>query len=134
MNLLVVLAAVIFERLVGYPNWLYKVIHHPVVWIGGLISILDRLLNSENSIPDSRRLKGVFALLIVIFVVLIIAIFISFFLRLFVGGLLIEAVLASTMLAQKSLRGFVEAVGKALGESVEKGRAAVSHIVGRDPS
>ena len=134
MNLLVAFAAFILERLVGYPNWLYKVIRHPVVWIGGLISILERILNREYSLPDSRRVKGIFALLIVIFIVLIIAVFISFFLRLFVGGLLIEAVLASTMLAQKSLRDFVEEVGKALGESVEKGRAAVSHIVGRDPS
>ena len=134
MNLLVALAALIFERLVGYPNWLYKAFRHPVVWIGALISILDRLFNNENSSPDSRRLKGSFALLIVIFVVLIATFFISLFLRSLVGGLLIEAVLASTMLAQKSLRGFVDAVGKALGESVEKGRAAVSHIVGRDPS
>ena len=134
MNLLVALAALIFERLVGYPDWLYKMVRHPVVWIGALISILDRILNREKLRPDSRRVKGAFALFIVIFVVQIIAVFISFFLRLFVGGLLIEAVLASTMLAQKSLRDFVEEVGKALGESVEKGRAAVSHIVGRDPS
>ena len=134
MNLLVTLTALIFERLVGYPNWLYKVINHPVVWIGALISILDRFLNNENSSPKTRRLKGGIALILVISVALIIAIFISIFLRSFVGGLLIEAVFASTMLAQKSLRDFVEAVGKALGENIEKGRAAVAHIVGRDPS
>ncbi|MEP6445839.1 MAG: adenosylcobinamide-phosphate synthase CbiB [Hyphomicrobiales bacterium] len=134
MNLLIALTALIFERLVGYPDWLYKAITHPVVWIGKLISILDRSLNSENSLPNSRRLKGAFALVIVISVVLVVAIFISLFLRAFVGGLLIEAVLASSMLAQKSLRDFVDAVGKGLIESIDKGRAAVSHIVGRDPS
>lgn len=134
MNLLVALTALIFERLVGYPDWLYKVIRHPVVWIGVLISFLDRFLNNEISSSKMRRLKGGIALFIVISIVLIIAISLSLFLRLFVGGLLIEAVLASTMLAQKSLRDFVEAVGKALGESIEKGRAAVAHIVGRDPS
>lgn len=134
LNLLVALAALIFERLVGYPNRLYKIIHHPVVWIGGLISILDQFLNKPDSDPNSRRINGSFALLIVILLVLIIAVAVSFFLRSFVGGLLIEAALASTMLAQKSLKDFVEAVGKALGENIEKGRAAVSHIVGRDPS
>jgi len=134
MNFLVALTALIFERLVGYPDWLYKVIRHPVVWIGALISILDRFLNNESSPSKMRRLKGAIALFIVISITLIIAIFISLFLRLFVGGLLIEAVLASAMLAQKSLRDFVEEVGKALGEGIEKGRAAVSHIVGRDPS
>ena len=134
MNFLVTLAALIFERLVVYPDWLYKIIRHPVVWIGALISILDRSLNRENSLPISRRFKGTFALVIVISIVLVMMIFISFFLRSFIGGLLIEAMLASTMLAQKSLRNFVEAVSLALAENIEKGRAAVSHIVGRDPS
>ncbi|MEP1443902.1 MAG: adenosylcobinamide-phosphate synthase CbiB [Hyphomicrobiales bacterium] len=134
LNLLVALAALIFERLVGYPNWLYRAINHPVVWMGALISILDRFLNRDNLLTDSRRRKGIFSLFILVFLVFIIALPISLFLRSFVGGLLIEAVLASSMLAQKSLRDFVEAVGRSLGESIEKGRTAVSHIVGRDPS
>jgi len=90
--------ALILERLIGYPDWLFKVIRHPVVWIGVLISILDRFLNNEGSSLKMRRLKGAIALFIVISITLIIAIFISLFLRLFVGGLLIEAVLASSLL------------------------------------
>jgi adenosylcobinamide-phosphate synthase len=46
---------------------------------------------------------------------------------------LIEALLASTLLAQKALADAVRAVAVALRRSLAEGRVAVSHIVGRDP-
>ena len=39
---LIALLAVLFERAVGYPDRVVKVVGHPVTWIGRLIDGLDR--------------------------------------------------------------------------------------------
>ena len=41
------LLAVAIELLVGYPDRLLRAIGHPVIWIGNLISMLDRALNAD---------------------------------------------------------------------------------------
>jgi adenosylcobinamide-phosphate synthase len=48
-------------------------------------------------------------------------------------GWIIETLLATAFLAQKELGRAVGAVAEALGVSLDAGRTAVSHIVGRDP-
>jgi len=47
-------------------------------------------------------------------------------------GLIAVAVLASTMIAQRSLHRYVANVASAMDEGLDVGRQAVSHIVGRD--
>ena len=54
-------------------------------------------------------------------------------LRLVPGGWLVEAVLMSTLLAQRSLAQHVGAVAEGLERSLAEGRRAVARIVGRDP-
>ncbi|MPT22494.1 MAG: cobalamin biosynthesis protein, partial [Starkeya sp.] len=48
-------------------------------------------------------------------------------------GLLLAGLAGSSLLAQRSLYQFVAAVADGLESSLEEGRRAVSHIVGRDP-
>jgi adenosylcobinamide-phosphate synthase len=121
--------ALLIERVVGYPAWLYKVIGHPVTWMGTLISWLDTRLNSGSS----RRLKGALALLLLCLTALALALLIIAVTRRVPFGWLLEALLASTLLAQKELGRAVKAVADGLALSLESGRRAVSHIVGRDP-
>lgn len=127
MHALVAPLALLIERLVGYPDWLVKRIGHPVMWIGGLIALLDRRLN------DRTRGRGVLALVILLGVTAAITVPLTALLRPLPFGFLIEALLASTLLAQKSLGDAVAFVAAALRRSLPEGRAAVSHIVGRDP-
>ena len=54
-----VLAALSLEAAFGYPRWLYRLIRHPVVWIGALIGLLDRQLNRPSLPFAARRLLGV---------------------------------------------------------------------------
>jgi len=121
--------ALLIERVVGYPAWLYKVIGHPVTWMGTLITWLDTRLNSGSS----RRLKGALALLLLCLTALALALLIIAVTRRVPFGWLLEALLASTLLAQKELGRAVKAVADGLALSLESGRRAVSHIVGRDP-
>ena len=121
------LLALILERLVGYPDALVKRIGHPVIWMGRLISQLDGRLNNRT------RGRGVLALLLLLAATALVTVPIAWLLRSIPFGWVIEAVLATSLLAQKSLRDAVRAVATALAGSLPEGRIAVSHIVGRDP-
>jgi adenosylcobinamide-phosphate synthase len=121
--------ALLIERVAGYPTWLYKAIGHPVTWAGALISWLEARLNSGNR----RRLKGVLALALLILTALALGLLIIAITRRLPFGWVLEALLASVLLAQKELGRAVKAVADGLSLSLDSGRSAVSHIVGRDP-
>ncbi len=121
--------ALLLERLFGYPMPVYKAIRHPVVWMGALLDWLDKTLNKGTH----QRLKGVLALLILLAVTAAITVAIHLGLSLIPFGWVIEAILATTLLAQKELARAVRAVADALDTSLEAGRRQVSQIVGRDP-
>jgi len=132
-HLLVLLLALLIDRTVGYPDWLYKLIRHPVVWAGGLIGLFDRHFNQAAFHANNKRILGVVTMVLLIAVVLTISWPIFTVLRASLWGLLIEAVLVSSLLSQKSLSDHVRAVSIGLTESVQTGREAVGHIVGRNP-
>jgi adenosylcobinamide-phosphate synthase len=121
--------ALLIERVAGYPTWLYGAIGHPVTWIGALISWLEARLNRG----ENRRRKGVAMLLLLLLTALAIGLLAVAVTRRVPFGWVLEAALASTLLAQKELGRAVKAVADGLNVSLETGRRAVSHIVGRDP-
>lgn len=122
------LLALVLERLAGYPQPLFAAIGHPVTWIGRLIDLLDRHLNAGAH----RRAKGVFAVATLVMAAAGIGIALTQLFRVIPGGWIGEAIVASTLLAQKELGRSVRAVADALGHGLPAGREAVSHIVGRD--
>jgi adenosylcobinamide-phosphate synthase len=121
--------ALLLERVLGYPAWLYKAIGHPVVWIGALISWLETRLNSGTN----RRLKGALMLLLLLLTVLALGLLVIAVTRRIPFGWVIEGLLTTTLIAQKELGRAVKAVADGLNLSIDSGRRAVSHIVGRDP-
>ena len=121
--------ALLLERIVGYPRPLYDAIKHPVVWMGALIAALEKAMNTGAQ----RRLKGVLALVVLLAVTAAITIAIRHGLSLVPFGWVIEALLATSLLAQKELGRAVRAVADALDHSLEAGRKQVAQIVGRDP-
>ena len=119
----------LIELCVGYPQALLRAIGHPVTWIGRLIAALDRRLNRE----DKRRANGILAVLVLLGIVGSIAFVIERELLRLPFGLIITAIIASTLIAQRSLHRHVVDVATALEQgSLVAGREAVSHIVGRD--
>lgn len=129
------LAALIIEAALGYPARLYAWIGHPVTWIGVLIAWLDRRLNRESAAFAARRLAGLFALAILLCVTLAASLALVWLCRLAGAfALLPFALLASTLLAQRSLHEHVAAVAEGLENGgLPGGRRAVAMIVGRDP-
>ena len=127
------LLALLIEDAFGYPDWLAQRIGHPVTWIGRLIDVLDLRLNRDGDDPARRRAAGVLALFIIIAITGTAAFLIARGLLFLPFGLILVAVLASTLLAQRSLYAHVERVATALEDNgLEAARSAVSHIVGRD--
>jgi adenosylcobinamide-phosphate synthase len=128
------LVAIATEAMVGYPNAVYRLIGHPVTWIGKLITWCDDAWNSGSQ--SSRRRYGILTLIVLVVVALLSGIVIAGVLdRLFPGlaSLVLCGVIASTLLAQRSLDAHVLAVAKGLEtDGLPGGRAAVAHIVGRE--
>ena len=133
MDALLAPLAIIIERTWGYPSLLLKTLGHPVMWFGALIALLDRSLNKPEKSAVERRDAGVFAIAVLLLVVLVASLLLTFIVRSLPFGWVVEALLASTLLAQKQLGEAVAAVAEALRSSLAEGRLAVSPIVGRDP-
>lgn len=126
--------AVLVERFWGYPDALFARVSHPVVWIGKLINLLDKHLNVKGVSAQEGRLRGAVAVILLLAAAFIPTYYIARFLTHWPLGWLIEALLATTLIAQKSLKDHVLAVYDGLGLSLADGRKAVSMIVGRDPA
>lgn len=133
MSVALALFAMLIELCAGYPQPLLRAIGHPVTWIGRLISVLDRWLNRDTAGPEWRRGSGVVALLALLIIVGSLALIAQHALFRLPLGLAAVAVIASSLLAQRSLHRHVANVAVALEKAgIEAGRLAVSHIVGRD--
>jgi adenosylcobinamide-phosphate synthase len=125
--------ALLIELIVGYPDWLMRAIGHPVIWIGRLIGVLDKTWNRESDDRQHRRLMGVLAVLLIVATAGVVAFAAQHLLLALPFGIIGVALLASSLLAQRSLHRHVAAVATALErDGLAAGRAAVAHIVGRD--
>jgi adenosylcobinamide-phosphate synthase len=136
--LLILLAALGLEAAFGYPQRLIPLIGHPVIWIGALISRLDRNLNRATMPDSARRLNGVAALGILLALTILPAWGLQYLLLVHLpwfAAIVLLAVLASTLIAQRSLDTHVAAVATALEtQGLAGGRQAVGMIVGRNTS
>lgn len=127
--------AAVLEAAFGYPQNLYRAIKHPVVWIGALIAFFDRRLNREDQSSARRRFLGAVALALILAATLLTAQGVGFALERLppVLGVIVTALIASSLIAQRSLDAHVRAVVEALDRAgIEGGRKAVAAIVGRD--
>jgi adenosylcobinamide-phosphate synthase len=133
-TLFVVVAALAFDALIGDPDWLWRRLPHPVVLIGSFIGFLDRALNHETRSSATRKLAGVGVVILLLAISAVIGFLIEALLRQISFGNLLVGLVASTLLAQRSLYQHVSRVKSAFADGGLTGaRRAVSMIVGRDP-
>lgn len=132
--LLLVVAALLLDAVIGDPDWLWRRAPHPVVWIGNGIGWLERKLNRESWSKRRRKLAGVLTAVIVVTVSVLAGALLSDLLHGHWLGLIAEALIASTLIAQRSLYQHVARVHRAFAEGgLAAARKAVAMIVGRDP-
>jgi adenosylcobinamide-phosphate synthase len=126
--------ALVIEYFVGYPQSLQRAIGHPVEWIGKLIAYLDEGLNDPDTEDSDQRNHGIFAVVALCVAVGVPAFLLERLLLSFHYGWIINTLLATAFIAQKSLRDHVTAVARTLPQSIVAARKEVAKIVGRDPS
>jgi adenosylcobinamide-phosphate synthase len=135
-NVELALSALLVEAAIGYPPFVYRAIGHPVTWMGALLSVLEKRLNRgpANQAGFARRARGAFALALLLAATAAATLALD---RIFTFGPVATALLvvvASSLIAQKSLHDHVRAVADGLErEGLAGGRQAVSKIVGRNP-
>jgi adenosylcobinamide-phosphate synthase len=126
--------ALAVDAVVGDPGFIWRRVPHPVAALGGLIAVLDRLLNRQSLAPAWRRAFGAVAVVIVVAIAALVGFALE---RLFVGwtyGWIGTAIVAAVLLSGRSLYDHVAAVRAAFDRGVDAARTAVARIVGRDPA
>ena len=125
--------ALFCDVLTGDPDRLYRRIPHPVVLMGRAIAALDRTWNRPGDGPVARIALGGFTVLAIVGLSGAIGMVIHTVLTALPFGWVIEGVLISVLIAQRSLYLHVRAVAYALAtDGLAGGRHAVAHIVGRE--
>ncbi len=128
------LAALALEALAGYPAPLYRMIGHPVTWMGAWLAWLEARLNRVGSSFAARRASGPMALALYLLPIGLLA---ETATRLLTPhgafGFAVLALLAASLPAERSLADHVRAVAHGLDRSLDEGRRAVAMIVGRNP-
>ena len=134
MSIAITLLALLVEATLGYPDRVLRAVGHPVMWLGRMIDWFDVTLNRDTSSGGRRKAAGFAAAFLIVFIPAAAAHVIESSLLLLPYGFVIVAILATSLIAQRSLYEHVERVATALErDGLDGGRRAVSQIVGRDP-
>ena len=130
----VVLAALLIDAATGDPPWLYRRVPHPVAMLGKLVELAERFLYTAS--PHWLCVLAGTATVVAVAGAGVAAGWSidRFLAERWTHGWVLEAVVASTLLAFRGLHDHAGAVARGLERSLDAGRDAVSHIVGRDPA
>jgi adenosylcobinamide-phosphate synthase len=129
------LAALLLDALAGDPDWIWRRLPHPVVWIGKVIDLLDRRLNRNSFAPRGRTLAGCVTLCLLVASGLLAGALLQALAARLPYGDGLTVVVAAVFIAQNSLYRHVAAVRDGLRDrGLMGGREAVAMIVGRDPA
>jgi adenosylcobinamide-phosphate synthase len=135
-NVTLAALAVGIEACAGYPQGLFRAIGHPVTWIGRLIALADSGWNHDDRSFATRRALGFAAIILLLSTVGGGAYLFSRWLADLElpqpAGLALTALIASSLIAQRSLDAHVLAVAEALSSGLAAGREEVAKIVGRN--
>ncbi|MBN8960161.1 MAG: cobalamin biosynthesis protein [Rhizobiales bacterium] len=134
-TLVITVVALTADAVIGDPDWLWRRLAHPVAMIGRAIAALDRALNRETWSPARRKLFGIATILLLVIASLLLGYAIEAIIPSGLAGDIALGLLASTLIAQKSLYQHIARVHAAFGPGgLTAAREAVSLIVGRDPN
>jgi adenosylcobinamide-phosphate synthase len=133
--LLLLVAGLAVDGVLGDMPALFRRVPHPVALAGRAIAFCDRKLNREIRSEASRRGRGIVTVVVLTGGAALVGLAIQLLCRGTVPGSAVEVFVIAVLVAQRSLYEHVAAVARALDwDGVTAGRAAVRHIVGRDPA
>jgi adenosylcobinamide-phosphate synthase len=126
-------AALLLDRLVGDPTWLWSRLAHPVAAIGWLIARLDRRWNDAAAAEPVRRRRGITLAAMLAAGGIAAGLVLQTATAALPFGFLLEITVVAVLLAQGSLVSHVRRVAETLATAdIDAARGAVAEIVGRD--
>lgn len=132
--LLLLILGLVLDGLFGDMPAVFRHIPHPVVVAGRAIAFFDRRLNREIRSEASRRERGIVTVVVLVGGAAALGFVAEWICRGSLAGAAVECILIAVLVAQRSLDQHVAAVAAALDTGgLPAGRAAVRHIVGRNP-
>ncbi len=126
----ILLLAFLLDMGLGDPPWLYRRQPHPVALLGRAIEWGELRWNRGSA----RFQRGLLFAATVVALAGALGWIVERICIALPGGWILEAVLASTLIAFRGLHDHVRAVAEALDLGLGNARVAVAHIVGRDPA
>ena len=133
--LVLLLIALALDAYIGDPPLLYRIVPHPVALMGRLVAVFERRLNRRQRSERNRGARGFLMVVLLVGFAAAVGWTISRLAGAVSFGWLAELMIVMTLIAQRSLYLHVIAVARGLEEDgLAGGRAAVAHIVGRDPA
>ncbi|MEO0496245.1 MAG: adenosylcobinamide-phosphate synthase CbiB [Pseudomonadota bacterium] len=129
-------AAILLDRWIGDPDWLWRRLPHPVVWFGKVIDLADKRLNGGGVLPLALRRRGAAFIFVALFLVVILGHLLGTVLAgMGWAGYLTEIVIVAVFIAHNSLALHVWRVADGYRTGgLSAARQALSMIVGRDTS
>lgn len=134
LHLWLLAAAVAIDFVVGDPAALWRRVPHPVAIIGWVIGGADTVLNRPSLPFWLRRALGIVVVLFIVAAAVTGGIYLERWLAGLRWGWVALLVIATVLLAARSLYDHVATVAAALDEGIDAARVAVARIVGRDPA
>lgn len=132
--LLLLYAGLVLDALFGEMKPLFRAVPHPIVLAGRAISWFEHRLNRLRRGTRARRFRGVLTVIVLVGAAAAIGWAVQALCRSTLLGAAVEAFIIAVLVAQRSLFEHVTAVSSGLlRHGLAGGRAAVAHIVGRDP-
>ncbi len=129
----VLLGALAFEGVVGYPAWVWRSIGHPVSWMGRFLHLGEACLNSHSRHPRRDFLSGMGWLAAGVTLLGAMTWTLSAALGQIAYGWMGELIIIATLVASRSLYTHVRDVQSALSSNnIVEARKRVSLIVGRN--
>ena len=126
-------AALLLDRLVGDPPWIWRRLPHPVAFAGRVIDRLEAWMNRPEASFAARRRRGIAATALLTAGGVLLGAAVHAAAASLPFGMALEAIVVAVLLAQKSLVDHVCAVALRLGGGgTDDARQALRHIVGRD--
>jgi adenosylcobinamide-phosphate synthase len=133
--LLLLVAGLAVDGALGDMPAVFRLVPHPVALAGRAVAFFDRRLNREIRSEASRRGRGIITVVVLTGGAALLGLAIERLCRGTVPGAAVEVLLIAILVAQRSLYEHVAAVARELDRGgLRAGRAAVRHIVGRDPA
>ncbi|MDJ0949516.1 MAG: cobalamin biosynthesis protein [Alphaproteobacteria bacterium] len=131
--LLLLLAALVLDGLLPNMPWLFRAVPHPVTMIRSFTALLDRKLNRERRGEDTRLVRGLLLVVLVIALAGVLGWMLDTLFGRIPYGWVAEVALLVMLIAQRGVFDRTGRISRALkADRVAEARAEVRALVGRD--